>query len=667
MDHTVTHPSDLLLAEWAAFRLSDDQERLINQHLAECEDCSLRVDAFVSQDRFAIRIREILSPNEASGSSDDTLETMGTVLSAESVAGESDRMSSPPSDAFEVSRDPTRRWSPQRMLARGGLGEIWIALDRLLGGRVALKRLRPHIAGRREMQERFFREARITACLNHPGIPVVLDLHQAGPDSFYTMYLIEGRTLLSLINAIHTRSRLSLANLLPLVRHLGSVANTIAYANNLGVIHRDLKSENVVIGEFGQATLIDWGLAKVIDSSNLELPDGDDVVGGDRILSHPETHDDLGMLAGRRTVSGVKLGTPAFMAPEQARGDNDAIDQRTDVYGLAAMLYELLVGEPPFTGRNIKHMLAQVQENDPKPPIEVNADVPRGLNDLCLKGLSKDPEQRPPSASEFARQLELWLQNEVERRSGETARIELFSLTKDLMALHSFDARMVWGNQSWQRQLGWSPETMVGWTPEQVMHPDDVAKVSQALEPVKRNRESVSDLHVRMRTADGRYRWFDWTSSPVPGEDLICSVGRDIDSDVRSEDRQRQLLDAAPDAMVVIDTERKILFFNTQAEALFGYSKQEVLGKPVEALIPERLRENHASHVAQYALSPNCQPLHARPPLRARRKDGSEVEVQISLSPIPTKSGTLYAAALRPVDADGAAIGIEQIGNQSPA
>jgi hypothetical protein len=171
------------------------------------------------------------------------------------------------------------------------------------------------------------------------------------------------------------------------------VANAVAYAHSRGVLHRDLKGNNVVLGDYGQVIVLDWGLAKVLSGEGENLA-----------AVSPRATD--------QTVSGQVLGTPAFMAPEQAAGRTDQIGPRTDVYGLGAMLYEILTARPPHSGSSVEELLERVRTTSPQRPTAINPAVPRPLEAVCLRAMAFEPENRYASASELADEVQRWLADE---------------------------------------------------------------------------------------------------------------------------------------------------------------------------------------------------------------------------------------------------------------
>ncbi len=271
-------------------------------------------------------------------------------------------------------------------LARGGLGRIMRAWDRRLERPVAVKEL---LGGGTDLEVRFLREAAITARLEHPAI---IPVHDAGRDDsgtpFYAMKLVDGRSLADAIRgAAGLRARLGL---LP---HVIAVTDAMAYAHSQGVIHRDLKPQNVLVGAFGETVLIDWGLAKdgMIQPEQPATPRPEPSPSASRSWSG----DGL-------TVDGSVLGTPAYMPPEQA--DSRKVDARADVYALGAILYHLLVGRPPYHG-GAGDVITQVLDGPPAPIGALEPDAPRDLVAIADKAMRRDPSARYPSARELADDL----------------------------------------------------------------------------------------------------------------------------------------------------------------------------------------------------------------------------------------------------------------------
>jgi WD40 repeat protein len=284
----------------------------------------------------------------------------------------------------EIHADDPERYEQVCEHARGGLGRVVRAVDKRLGRTVAVKELLPRaVTGSTAANEaRFLREALITARLEHPGI---VPVHEAGRwpsgDPYYVMKLVEGRTLKELINGSST-----LRDRLALLPHVIAVADAVGYAHSQGVIHRDLKPSNVIVGEFGETIVVDWGLAR------------------DTKRDVPEVPEELMIAAGSgvSTVSGKVVGTPAYMSPEQARGE--LVDERADVYAIGAVLYELLAGAPPHHDDTPQATLERVIAGPPRPICNV-PHVPGELATIVNKAMERDPSARYTNATAIAEDL----------------------------------------------------------------------------------------------------------------------------------------------------------------------------------------------------------------------------------------------------------------------
>jgi serine/threonine protein kinase len=297
------------------------------------------------------------------------------------------------------------RYTLTRLHAQGGIGQVWLAKDGDLGRQVALKELRPERASNPAVWSRFLEEARITGQLEHPGIVPVYELSRRADDEapFYTMRFVRGRTLSEAVqtyHARHKRSEVGPLDLHALLTAFVGVCQAIAYAHSRGVIHRDLKGQNVVLGDFGEVVVLDWGLAKLVGQPEAEQ------------AAAPPIRPDPARSAHEPTLEGQALGTPGYMAPEQAEGRNDRIERRTDVYGLGAILYEILTGLPPIQGDDTATVLRRVIHEEPARPRTINPEAPAALEAICRKAIAKRPEDRYDSAEELARDVQRFLADE---------------------------------------------------------------------------------------------------------------------------------------------------------------------------------------------------------------------------------------------------------------
>jgi tetratricopeptide (TPR) repeat protein len=303
--------------------------------------------------------------------------------------------------------DDAPRYAMLRLAGVGGVGRVWLVRDGSLGREVALKELRPDRADP-DSWNRFVREARVTGQLEHPGIVPVYEVGRRPQDNqpYYTMRFVHGRTLRDAIAAYHERRTRIEAGPLEVRELLGAfvqVCQAVGYAHSRGVLHRDLKPHNVALGDYGEVMVLDWGLAKVLSEPQREASRAAHDTPG-RPLA-PEADAEA-------TQPGELLGTPAYMAPEQADGRLDLLDARTDVYGLGAILYHLLTGTPPFDGQDTPEVLERVLHGVPRRPRELVADTPPALEAVCLRALARRREERYPTALALAAEVQHWLADE---------------------------------------------------------------------------------------------------------------------------------------------------------------------------------------------------------------------------------------------------------------
>lgn len=293
-------------------------------------------------------------------------------------------------------------------IADGGMGTVYLARDGELEREVAIKVLKDAVFDVRAT-ERMRREARIVAGLEHPG---VVPLHDLGllPDgrTYYVMKLVRGRRLdehVGELRTIHDRLRV-----------FGRLCDAVAFAHAHGVIHRDVKPQNVMIGEFGEVLLLDWGVAKALENGEAceSARQGQGIEEDDEIAttvaSVGDGSVDIASLvdAGRTvtflTANGTVIGTPAFMAPEQARGQLDRVDQRCDVFALGAVLYWMLTGRTPV-GRDAFQRMARGQGFEIPAPRRLNREVTRPLSAICMKALAADADDRYADAGALGAEL----------------------------------------------------------------------------------------------------------------------------------------------------------------------------------------------------------------------------------------------------------------------
>lgn len=544
---------------------------------------------------------------------------------------------------------PEDRITRRGLHSSGGIGHVWLAHDKVLDREIALKELKADQAHSEINRQRFFREARITAQLTHPGTVPVYDFVDDGKRSYYTMKFVRGRTFSEEIQNYH-KWRIKenqtgvTSRLLHLLNQFVSICNTIAYAHSKQIIHRDLKTENVIVGDFGEVAVLDWGLAKHLE----EMESVTDLIASDyaaTIVSNPDES-----ITSSQTMQGEKLGTPAYMSPEQARGEIGMVDKRSDVYGLAAMLYEILVGEPPFLGNSIVAVLERVIHDKPQPPSESVDGLPRELEQICLRGLFKKCEDRQQSAIEIGDEIQAWIAERAERKRTEQERERFFNLSLDLLAILDAGGRLSLTNPAWESVLGWTTEELQGMSVWELIQPSEHPRAKRNHERIL-SGESLTAIEYKCRHKDGSHNsiWILWNAKLIPGESSIYLVGRDITERKRTEQTFHDLLESAPDAMVVVNESGTIVLVNAQLEKLFGYDRSELLGKQIESLVPEQFRAEHPQKVAGFIKQPSARPMASGLNLLAERRDGEIFPVEISLSPVKTEQGMLVSCAVRDI------------------
>ena len=260
-------------------------------------------------------------------------------------------------------------------IARGGMGVVYKARQLSLSRIVAVKVVLHGPFSSEEFVQRFRTEAAAVAGLQHPNIVAIYEVGQHGDDHFFSMEYIEGKHLADLVRARPLPARRAAG-------YLKTIAEAVHYAHQRGVLHRDLKPSNVLLDVFDQPRVMDFGLAKLLDS-DAEL-----------------------------TTTGQVLGSPSYISPEQAAGKASEFGPGGDIYSLGAILYHLLTGRPPFQGETIPEILLQVQNTDPVAPRRLNPSVPVDLQTICLKCLQKEPARRYDSAQELAEDLARFLAQE---------------------------------------------------------------------------------------------------------------------------------------------------------------------------------------------------------------------------------------------------------------
>lgn len=361
-----------------------------------------------------------------------------------------------------------QRYQLVNNFARGGLGQIWLASDTRLRREVAYKEMLPAALKNRNALERFLEEAQITGQLEHPGIVPIYDIgYQGNGTPFYSMKLVRGDTMEKAIERLHDLPAGSPERSLAFRKLLGNfvaVCNAMAFAHERGVLHRDLKPLNIMLGSFGEALVLDWGLAKVLDINTAETQEAsvslstDFSIGGETVMESSDgagagqsataqAHADPSRSSsasegsvgtgesmqtsetgisfqgkrsvvtdvrsvGSQTMMGSVMGTPSYMPPEQATGKVDELDNRSDIYSLGGILYKLLTNHQPIPRGRVAEVIKKVIKGDIVPPREHDPDIPQPLEAICLKSMAKDRDDRYESALDLAADVEAFLADE---------------------------------------------------------------------------------------------------------------------------------------------------------------------------------------------------------------------------------------------------------------
>src|SRR5215831_6673427 len=312
-------------------------------------------------------------------------------------------------------------------VGRGGQGVVFRARQKSLDRTVALKVIRLGQWASKAHLKRFRLEAEAAARLEHPGIVPIHEVGERDGSCYFSMKFVEGGQL----DEVARRESRSFG-IRRAVELIAKVARTVHYAHEHGILHRDIKPGNILLDQKGEPHLTDFGLARLVETESTVT----------------------------RTME--VLGTPSYMAPEQAVGNNDAVTSVTDVYGLGAVLYQLLTSHPPFAGGTTYETIKLLLDAEPRQPRLLNPKIDRELSTICLKGLEKDPKRRYSSALALAEDLEHWLKHEpiLARHTG------IFTRGKKWVRRNPAIAALIAALVALAAAMGWNV-----WKSEFVRHP----------------------------------------------------------------------------------------------------------------------------------------------------------------------------------------------------
>lgn len=294
-------------------------------------------------------------------------------------------------------------------IGKGGMGEVFLAYDTVCGRRIALKRIRQDLTERQLLHNRFLKEARITSQLTHPAVIPIYSIHASDDLLYYTMPYVEGETLKQILRKTRQQEKRGealhhLGGSIPaLIRVFITICQAVAYAHAKGVLHRDLKPENVMVGKYGEVMILDWGLAKLLESP-LD-PEEALAEGEEKADTHPLRH---------LTHIGKVVGTIAYMAPERALGHSATV--QTDIYALGVTLYQILTLHLPFRRETLKEFRQNMAKETLLEPSEVAPyrEVPPALSAICRRMLSPTPDQRYRNIEALIHDLEIYLEGRSE-------------------------------------------------------------------------------------------------------------------------------------------------------------------------------------------------------------------------------------------------------------
>jgi serine/threonine protein kinase len=303
-------------------------------------------------------------------------------------------------DRGTLSLEEGQRYAQLHTLGQGGMGVVELSSDRLIGRDVAIKTLRPQLADDRRVAHRFLREAKIQGQLEHPAIVPVYDLGRTDAGSLYfAMKRVKGRTLRELLEALRGGAeideRFSQRRLLSA---FSQVCQAVAFAHSRGVVHRDLKPENLMLGEHGEVYVLDWGIARLLGRED----EADAIVDID--------------LGEDGTRQGAVIGTVGYMSPEQAAGEHEQVDERSDVWSLGAILFELLSLAPLIERGSVAQMLASTMLGVDGDPSRLDPELPPELASLCIAATATRREDRLPSARALSDAIERYLDGDRDAR-----------------------------------------------------------------------------------------------------------------------------------------------------------------------------------------------------------------------------------------------------------
>src|SRR5216117_2318259 len=452
-------------------------------------------------------------------------------------------------------------------IGRGGQGVVYRARQKSLNRTVALKVIGLGHWATEAHLKRFRREAQAAASLDHSGIVPIYEVGERDGSCYFSMKLVEGGQL----DDVAKREAMPIRRAVELI---AKVARTVHYAHEHGILHRDIKPGNILLDAKGEPHLTDFGLARLVESESTVT----------------------------RTLE--VLGTPSYMAPEQAVGNNAAVSSATDVYGLGAVLYQLLTGHPPFAGGTTYETIKLLEDTEPRPPRVLNPKIDRELSTICLKCLEKDPKRRYSSALALADDLEHWLKHEPIRakRSGLFTRgtkwvrrnPSIAMMAAMLLALAVPLGLMIWKGETERPPVANSPppEKTIAVLPfENLSNDSDSAYFAEGIqEEILTRLASIADLKVISRTSTQRYQSKPGNLAEIAKQLGVANIVEGRVQKVANQVRVNvQLINAQTDSHLWADTyDRKLTdIFEVESEIakrIAGSLQAKITGREEQAL-----------------------------------------------------------------------------------
>jgi len=529
-------------------------------------------------------------------------------------------------------------------IGNGGMGLVYRGWDLQLQRDVAIKIIREDHYGNQQHLLRFLREARIASQLRHPSILGIHEFDSEPSGSAYIiMDLITGKTMgQAIADAIDDESKRQ-----SLLSTFFQICQAMAFAHANGVVHRDLKPANIMVGDYGIATVLDWGLAKILGTgvflsdnlceellipltlTNIEYP-----------VEHPNSNFD--------TLYGTVMGTPYYLAPEQARGE--VVDYRADVFSLGSILCHLLTGSPPFVGNKLFEVYQKSVSGDMSDAFDKldRCGAPIPLVHLAKRCLDPNVSTRPKDASFLVESLKAYL--ESGQRRAEEELVRFFDLSLDLFCIANTEGYFWRLNDNFSRTLGYTAKELTSKPFIEFVHPDDRSDTVNEITKLSRGKPTIQFIN-RYRHKDGHYISLEWTARSVEDEGVIYAVARDVSERLQLEEEKRrveadyfqlsEIVDSASDAIIGKNLDGLIQSWNTGAEKLFGYTSDEMVGKPITKLLPSDRLNEETTILRMLREGRRVEHFET---VRVH-KSGALLDISVCISPIRDASGKIIGAS----------------------